>query len=368
MNILILTKRQYTNKDVIDDQYGRLWEIPLCLFNRGHNIKGICLSYRRRKNKNINLTNNNSLEWVSFNFIPQVIAYFSYILIQIKSFKPHIIWASSDCFHVVLGYLLGKIFKIPCVIDLYDNYEAFKLSKLTGIIPLYRLAVKNVDGISVISSPLNQLIKYSYKAKGKISIIENGVNADVFYPHDKISARYTFNLPQYAKIIGTAGALDESRGISNLYVAFDSLSKEIPGLYLVVAGPGNREHPIFKRKNIRDLGMLSNEDVAEFLNALDVAVICNKNSDFGRYCFPQKAYEILACEIPLISANVGSMAVLLKDYPECLYDPLNPQDLACKIDLQLKSSTKIKIPINTWSIQAQKLETLMKTTISNFGQ
>jgi len=31
MRIVVLSKRQYTNKDVIDDRYGRLWEIPMAL-------------------------------------------------------------------------------------------------------------------------------------------------------------------------------------------------------------------------------------------------------------------------------------------------------------------------------------------------
>ena len=48
-NILFISKRQYTQKDLLDDKYGRLWEIPKGLSKIGFNIKGICLSYKKKR-------------------------------------------------------------------------------------------------------------------------------------------------------------------------------------------------------------------------------------------------------------------------------------------------------------------------------
>ena len=36
MRILVLSKRQYMNKDLIDDLYGRFRELPLALAGLGH--------------------------------------------------------------------------------------------------------------------------------------------------------------------------------------------------------------------------------------------------------------------------------------------------------------------------------------------
>jgi teichuronic acid biosynthesis glycosyltransferase TuaC len=212
------------------------------------------------------------------------------------------------------------------------------------------------------------LVATVYKPKGRLLVIENAVNTHLFYPREKKASRQFFRLPEKSRIIGTAGALDENRGIGILYAAFDCLYKENPNLILAVAGSGSREHPIFKHPNIRDFGMLSNEDVAVFLNVLDVAIICNKDSDFGRYCFPQKAYEILATGIPMVSANVGAMAAMLQKYPECLFDPLDTTDLSKKITVQLTTPTRLEISVNTWAKQAEKLEKLMKGTNATFGQ
>ena len=43
--ILVITKRQYTGKDLLDDRFGRLREIPLALAEKGYKVQGLCLSY-----------------------------------------------------------------------------------------------------------------------------------------------------------------------------------------------------------------------------------------------------------------------------------------------------------------------------------
>ena len=49
MRILFLCKRQYTGKDLLDDQYGRLFEFPRILSQRGHRVAGFSVSYRPRR-------------------------------------------------------------------------------------------------------------------------------------------------------------------------------------------------------------------------------------------------------------------------------------------------------------------------------
>ena len=48
MKILVLTKRQYMGKDLLDDRFGRFWELPLELTRLGHEVQGISFSYRTR--------------------------------------------------------------------------------------------------------------------------------------------------------------------------------------------------------------------------------------------------------------------------------------------------------------------------------
>ena len=48
MKILVLTKRRYMGKDLLDDRFGRFRELPLELARLGHQVRGLCLSYRPR--------------------------------------------------------------------------------------------------------------------------------------------------------------------------------------------------------------------------------------------------------------------------------------------------------------------------------
>ena len=48
MRILVLTKRQYMGMDLLDDRFGRFRELPLELARLGHQVHGLCLSYRAR--------------------------------------------------------------------------------------------------------------------------------------------------------------------------------------------------------------------------------------------------------------------------------------------------------------------------------
>ena len=99
------------------------------------------------------------------------------------------------------------------------------------------------------------------------------------------------------------------------------------------------------------------------LNALDVAVICNQDNQFGRFCFPQKACEILACKTPVVAANIGTMSDLFREYSECLFEPGDPDDLAEKIKGQCSVPSDIRVSENTWKQQAEKLEHLLAALV-----
>ena len=110
---------------------------------------------------------------------------------------------------------------------------------------------------------------------------------------------------------------------------------------------------------MHDLGILPLEKVPILLNALDVAIICNRENEFGRYCFPQKAREIMACDIPLIAARVGSMAELLKDHSEWLFNPDDASNMARVLENRLGDRKTGYASPPTWTDLANRLENIM---------
>jgi glycosyltransferase involved in cell wall biosynthesis len=370
MKILVLTKRQYMGKDLLDDRFGRFRELPLELARLGHQVYGLSLSYRPRKETRVidlATTRDGQVKWDSIdlihNFLPSLPRYLRRARQLIENFQPDLIWACSDAFHAIFGYRLARTVHCKLVIDLYDNFEAFAATKLPGVLSMFRKAVKSADGITIFSQRLADHVVPTYPVSNAHAIISNGVRKDLFYRQDQSACRRKLRLYLNSKIIGVAGALDASRSIDDLFSAFAILAGENPKLHLALAGPRNKKQFIPIGPRIHDFHELPHEQVPVFVNALDLAVICYRQSAQGEYSLPQKAYEIIACGIPMVAAAVGSMKELLRDHPECLYDPGNPRDLARAIRLQLERKTIIQIAVPSWGDSAAQLDKFFEQTV-----
>jgi len=354
MQILVLTKRQYMNKDLIDDRFGRFRELPLEMALKKHKVYGVCLSYKKKEEKKIY---DGPVEWQSINAgflkIPGLLRFFR----QAAELAPKVdaIWACSDSFYGIIGYMLSSKYRIPLAFDLYDNFEYFLMARLPIIKQLYRWAIRKSDAITCVSKPLARLVR-SYGKKDRVNVIENAVRKDLFKPMDKTTCRDALGLPPNLHLVGTAGALDKNRGIQFLLEAFDMLKTKYQDLHLVLAGTRNMHIP--RNNRIHDLGILPLEKVPLLLNALDVAIICNRENEFGSYCFPQKAREIMACNVPLIAARVGSMAELFAGHPEWLFTPDDADDLARILENRLSDRKTDYTDVLSWSYVATKLETV----------
>jgi len=191
------------------------------------------------------------------------------------------------------------------------------------------------------------------------------VRKDLFYSRNRDACRQQLGLPKNAKIIGTAGALHGSRGTETLFRAFERSAVEYDDLRLVLAGPRKRGLAIPQSPRIHDFNIIPHEEVPTFIGALDVAVVCYRQSAQGEFSFPQKAYEIMACGVPFVAAAVGTMNELLAKYPACLYEPENPKSLAESILRQLKERVIVDGEVPSWADSAQRLENFFAEVIGS---
>jgi teichuronic acid biosynthesis glycosyltransferase TuaC len=358
MNIFVLTKRQYMGKDLLDDRFGRFREIPLELAQLGHEVAGLTFSYRQRKESifwDSAPSGNVTVKWESINVPAQSLNGFRRAVEIVKDFRPDLIWACSDAYIVSLGVWLARRISTLSVVDLYDNFESFFATHLPGVRAMFKRAVRAANGVTCVSSQMAEYIDDQYKCRSPILVLENAVRPDLFFPLPQLACRTQLRLPITGKIIGTAGALTKSRGIDTLFSAFRHLAEESRDIHLAIAGPRSRLTRIPVDSRVHDLGMLPLDQVPTLINALDVAVICNRDSEFGRYNFPQKAYEILACRKPLLASSVGAMRTVLESYPECLFETENTESLVGAIHRQLAKPVVADVPVPTWRLCAERL-------------
>jgi glycosyltransferase involved in cell wall biosynthesis len=371
MKILVLTKRQYMGKDLLGDRFGRFRELPLGLAQLGHEITGIACSYRRREEDvtfDSDPSHNGRVTWHSINAVngltPRLGRFVGRALRIAADFQPDLIWSCSDAYHVIFGAWLAKRIQTKCVVDLYDNFEAFRASQFPGVMPLFRRAVREADGVTFFSCRLADYVVETYPRTRPSIIIESAVRKDLFHPQNRNVCRQRLGLPKDAQIIGTAGALDSSRGIETFFRAFERLAAEYNDLHLALAGPRKPGLQIPQGPRIHDFKILPHEEVPTFIGALDVAVVCYRQSVQGEYSFPQKAYEIMACGVPLIAAAVGTMNELLENHPGCLYQPENAESLAESARRQLKDRVIVDAEIPAWTDSAQRLESYFAEVIA----
>jgi glycosyltransferase involved in cell wall biosynthesis len=355
MRIAYLCKRHYMSKDVILDRYARLYEIPRQLALLGHDVEAFCFSYSPAL-ADLDVVHDagpGRLRWRSRNrgrlAVPRLATYPWRLLRQLREFGPDIILAASDIPHVVLGAWLSRKLGRPFVADLYDNFEGFGQARIPGMIPALRKAVRGADLVLTTSESLRQLVLGEYAAKGQVVAMPSTIDQAMFRPRGKEECRASFGLPPGVPLVGTAGGLYRDKGIETLYAAWQRLSERIPDARLVLAGPHAPGLPPPVGDRVHYLGALPHERVAELFCALDVGAICILDTRFGRYCFPQKAYEMLACRLPVVAADVGAMGDLFADCRvRCLYPAGDADALASRLQAQLESPLVADVPIEDW--------------------
>lgn len=361
MRILCLFKRRYMRKDVIVDRYARLYELPRQLALAGHEVQVACLNYRGRA-PHFQASDEfgaGRLHWQSCDLgatlLGGLLRYRHMVREAIRVFRPQVVLGGSDSLHVVMARHFARGAGLPYALDLFDNYESFGLSRLPGLTAAYRRALRDADAITCVSEPLREMIAARYSAPARVSTLESTINRELFHPRDRAASRARLGLPAGARLIGTAGALDASRGIASLYRAYEQMHEQRPDLHLVLAGPRQGAEDLPRAARVIHLGELPHERIPDLFSALDVAVICMRDTAFGRYAFPQKAYEIIACRTPVVAARVGALGHLLSTQANSLYEPDDSDSLRRCLEAQLAQPSVSALEPPDWAAQAARL-------------
>jgi teichuronic acid biosynthesis glycosyltransferase TuaC len=351
--------------DVIKDRYARLYEQPYQLALLGNNVLGICLSYSACKEIEINHdASPGSLSWIGLSPGKTrfgLISYYKRCLRHIESFKPDIIVGASDSLHIILAEKIASKLNIKFCADLYDHFETFGLSKIPFVTGLYIRALRKAAIVSCVSESLAKLVRTQYAATGNVIVLRSTVNQAIFHPRNKIECRRKLNLPVTAKLIGTAGALTEDRGIKPVYEAFLKLSEECEDVYLVLAGILDKKCPPPSHARVIFLGQLPHEKIAELFSALDIGIIYINDTEYGRYSFPQKAFEMIASQIPIVAPDIGDLSELLSTAHQNVYLINDSASIKTCLFMQLKHAHIEKHVIESWGEQAQNLQSVFQT-------
>lgn len=361
MRIAFLCKRRYMGKDVILDRYARLYEIPYQLAKLGHEVRGYCVDYHAASEGEWeHEASPGKLHWKSRSLgklrAPVLLGYPNYMEEQVRIFSPDVLLGASDIPHVALTGWLSRRLQIPYAVDLYDNFEGFGQARIPGFVSALRRSTREAGLVTTTSEPLKHLVESEYRAHGKVIALPSSVDKEVFRPGCRAAARHALGLPADVRLIGTAGGLYRDKGIVPLLEAWRVVQQAHPDVHLVLAGPTESQQPLPEGPRVHMLGHLPHVRVADLFRALDIGVISILDTRFGRYCFPQKAYEMLACNLAVVAADVGAMSDLFAAAPQLLFQAGDASSLADVLIRQLECPEHTALPIHGWDELIAEIE------------
>ncbi len=244
--------------------------------------------------------------------------------------KPDVIIATSPQLLVALsGWWLAWWERVPFVFEVRDLWpeslaavgvgsEGSLLHRTLGAIAgfLYRRA----DRIVVVTSAFkDHLIRYWNVPAAKISIVENGVESDLFRLDPAATeVRKQLNLEDRFLIcyIGTMG---NAHGLETLIAAAEKLQTALPNAMFLLIGEGAEKERIVELAaargltNIQFLGQQPRERIPAYVSAADLCLVMLKKTELFKTVIPTKLLEYMACERPVLVAVDGQARQIVEE-------------------------------------------------------
>ncbi|MBZ5653945.1 MAG: glycosyltransferase family 4 protein [Acidobacteriia bacterium] len=236
--------------------------------------------------------------------------------------RPDVVIATSPQLLVALsGWWLAWWKHVPFVFEVRDLWpeslaavgaggEGSLLHRLLGVIAgfLYRRANHIV---TVTTAYKDHLVSHWQVPDGKISIVENGVETDLFRA-DPAAGDVRKNLQLENRfLICYIGTLGMAHGLETLIAAADRLQSVLPAATFLLVGEGSEKQRIAELAaargltNIQFLGQQPRERIPAYISAADVCLVMLKKTELFKTVIPTKLLEYMACERPVIVAVDG---------------------------------------------------------------
>jgi N-acetyl-alpha-D-glucosaminyl L-malate synthase BshA len=287
-------------------------ELGLGLAKRGHQVHFI--TYKRpvrllHFHENIFFHEVTDADYPLFEYTPYDTALTSKLVDVVSYENIELLHVHYAIPHAAVAYMAKKILLtqgkyVPVVTTLHGT-DITLVGKNPTFASVVEFSINKSDGVTAVSHHLKQQTYNHFNIKHDIEVIHNFVDLHRFNRPNKDHFKKAI-APNGERIITHVSNFRKVKRIDNVIQVFKLINEIIPSKLLLIGdGPERNKMEQLCRQlelchEIRFLG--KQEAVEELLAVSDLFLMPSENESFGL-----AALEAMACEVPVISSNVGGL-------------------------------------------------------------
>lgn len=187
------------------------------------------------------------------------------------------------------------------------------------------------DHIVVVTPAFKEhLVRHWNVRPEKISIVENGVETELFRPLDDNSAVRKELGAENKFLVCYVGTMGWAHGLDTLISAAQHLQSRAPSVQFLLIGEGAdkaRIQSMAKAQRLSNLTFLDQQprdQIPGFISASDACLVLLRKTEVFKTVIPTKMLEFMACERPLILGVDGQARSIVESADAGIY--VEPED------------------------------------------
>ncbi len=229
-----------------------------------------------------------------------------------RRFRPDVVYAHFLVPAGAMAALASLAARVPLVLTAHGQ-DVRNLGTIRGVRAVTAAAVRRASAVIVVSDHLRaELERHVPRAAGLTHVIDCGVDLRRFAPADQERARQALGWEGDGPRFLFVGALNENKNVRRLVEAFRRAGRGT----LVLVGDGPLRADIEGRPDVRLIGRIAHERVADWMHACDVLCQPSRSEAFG-----QALLEAMACERSVVATRVGGPPEFVTPETGVLVDP-----------------------------------------------
>ena len=273
--------------------------------------------------------------------------------------RPDVVIGTSPQLLVGLsGWWIARSKRVPFVFEVRDLWPESlaavgmgsensvlhrSLAKIAGF--LYRRS----DHIVVVTPAFEEYLVDHWKVpREKISVVENGVETNLFSPREdngdlrrQLGAEGRF-------IVCYIGTLGMAHGLETLVNAADRLQQVAPDVLFLLVGEGaDKERIVAMAKtrglaNLRFVDQQPRESIPDYICASDASLVLLKKTDLFKTVIPTKMLEFMSCSRPVILGVDGQARKIVEEAQAGVFIEPESVDALVEAIVRLRGDARLR--------------------------